>query len=166
MRSRIETSEMMQSASDIWTFLKTRGGLDTKIYDASLVEELRSRLSLPPTGRFEKQLKTKNISTEDFVIAFFKAIQPYAEMMTDLLRMFEEAGAKQTNRNLAIRFQFNQHLPELSFDLSHFRNWVETWARVSSTYLGNLWNFDTIWALNGALRGWNVEIRRRTKVAI
>jgi len=151
----------MRNPSDVWIFLKTQGGLDTKVYDASLVEELRSRLSLPPTGDFENLLGTEDISIEDFVTAFFQTIQPYAEMMADLLRMFEKAGAKQTDKNLAILFRFDQNLPELSFDLSHFRDWLETWTRVIGRYLTNMWNYDTLWALNKVLSEWDWSIRLR-----
>jgi len=151
----------MGSPSDVWIFLKTQGGLDTKVYDVDLVKELRSRLSLPPTGDFERLLETDNISTEDFVTAFFQTVQPYAEMMADLLRMFEKAGAKQTDKNLAILFSFDQDLPELSFDLSHFRDWLETWTKMIGKYLANVWNSNTLWALNGVLSEWDWSIRLR-----
>jgi len=161
MRNETEVSELMKSGSDVWNFLKTRSGLDIKLYDASLVEELRSRLSLPPTGDFERLLEIENISTEDFVTAFFQTVQPYAEMMADLLRMFEKAGAKQTDKNLAILFKFDEDLPELSFDLSHFRDWLESWTRVIGKYLANVWNSNTLWALSSVLSEWDWGIRLR-----
>jgi len=153
--NNIEISEMLTSATSVWKYLRKQGGLKTESYDTDLVEELKSKLTLSSQDNLENLLE--NISAEDFVMAFFQTVQPYAEMMSDLLRMFETAGAKQTNRNLAISFNFNQNYPELKFDLSHFRSWIETWERVLGIYLANQWNYNTIWMLNSALRENNDE---------
>jgi len=155
MYDNIETSEILKNAASVWKYLRKQGGLSTKTYDADLVEELKFKLTLSSQGNLEDLLE--NINTEDFVRAFFQTVQPYAEMMSDLLRMFETAGAKQTNKNLAISFNFNQNHPELKFDLSHFRSWLETWERVLGIYLANQWNYDTIWKLNSALHESNDE---------
>ncbi len=159
MDKKPRKSEVMESALDVWIYLKEHGGVDTDRYDADLVEEIRARLSLPSTKSFDVLLGKEDISIEDFIVAFFQAVQPYAEMMSDLMQMFEKAGAKQTNHNLAVRFNFDRDIPELSFDLSHFRSWSETWKKVADTYLANLWDNQTIWALNSALRGRNEDVR-------
>jgi len=157
MHKDIEVSELLQSASDVWKFLKKQGGLDTNLYDDDLEEELRIRLEISNQSSFEDDLENK--STEDFIVAFFQTVQPYAEMMTDLLCMFEKAGAKQTNKNIAISFDFGQDIPDLKFDLSYFRQCVETWKRVSGIYLANKWDSDTIWSLNRVLRENNENTR-------
>ena len=153
----IKISELLQSASDVWNFLKKQGGLNTNLYDADLVEELKARLSVSGQSSFENVLESTSI--EDFIVAFFQTVQPYVEMMSDLLRMFERAGAKQTNKNIAISFDFGQDIPELKFDLSYFRSWVETWERVLGIYLVNKWDLNTIWRLNGVLRENNENIQ-------
>jgi len=157
MHKDIEVSELLQSASDVWKFLKKQGGLDTNLYDDDLEEELRIRLEISNQSSFKDDLE--NTSTEDFIVAFFQTVQPYAEMMTDLLCMFEKAGAKQTNKNIAISFDFGQDIPDLKFDLSYFRQCVETWKRVSGIYLANKWDSDTIWSLNRVLRENNENTR-------
>jgi hypothetical protein len=75
MDNNIKVSELLQSASDVWKFLKEEGGLNTNLYDADLVEELRVRLSVSNRYSFEEVLK--NTSTEDFIAAFFQTVQPY-----------------------------------------------------------------------------------------
>jgi hypothetical protein len=142
---------LINTTSELWNFLKANGGLDTEFYDISIVEELRLRLALPPKGNFEKLLQEQAISVEEFIVAFFKAIQPYADMMVDLLCMFEKAGARETDRNLDISFKFDQDLPELRFDITHFRNYIETWKKIASNYLINQWSGETIWQLNRIL---------------
>ncbi len=159
MHKDIEVSELLQSASDVWKFLKKQGGLDTNLYDDDLEEELRIRLAIPSQSSFEDILE--NTSTEDFIVAFFQTVQPYAEMMTDLLCMFEKAGAKQTNKNIAISFDFRQDIPELEFDLSNFRKWIESWKKVSGIYLANKWDKNNIWRLNAVLRENNENIQNQ-----
>lgn len=151
--------QMLNSASDVWEFLKTDGGLDPTGYDRKIQDELRVRLLLPKRGKFESLLIKKKISSEDFIIAFFQTIQPFAEMMSDLLAMFEKAGAKQTDKNLNVHFNFDKEYEELKFDLSHFRDWLLTWHRISSFYLVNLWNGNTLWRLNKVLSKWNVRLK-------
>lgn len=114
------------TAISVWEFLRDQAGLDPKYYDADIVDDIRSRLHLAKTGKLGTLLKRSKVSTEDFLIAFFEAVQPYAEMMADLLRMFEEAGAKTTNKQLAVSFDFSRDLPKLNFDLEHFRDWLST----------------------------------------
>ena len=116
MDKKIDASELLQTASDIWNFLKNQGGLNTRLYDTDLQEELRLRLGIPNQFNFEKSLD--DISTEDFIVAFFQSVHPYGEMMSDLLGMFEKAGAKQTDKNMAISFNFEDDLPELKFSVS------------------------------------------------
>jgi|SanBayMetagenome_1026888.scaffolds.fasta_scaffold19143_1 hypothetical protein len=150
MDKDIEISKLLHSASDVWKFLKEQGGLNTDKYDVDLVEELKEKLASSSQSNLEDILE--NISIEDFIVAFFQTVQPYVEMMSDLLCMFEKAGAKQTNKNLAISFDFGKNIPELKFDLSHFKNFIEVWKRVSEVYLANEWDVETIWKLNNLLR--------------
>jgi len=147
-----KVSSILEDSAAIWRYLQEQGGLDTKSYDRELEHDLRSYLSLPDTGSLDHLLRSRVIPVETFLFAFFRAIQPYAEMMSDLLRMFERACATQTNNNLAIRFDFGKELPELSFDLTHFRQWSEVWSSVAGWFLANVWNYDAIWALNGTVR--------------
>ena len=158
MAKKASVSPLLEDSASIWRFLKLHGGLDIKSYDEDLEQDLRSHLSLPAAGDFEDQLRSSTVGVESFLSAFFRVIHPYAEMMADLLRMFERAGARETNQNLAVRFDFGKDLPELCFDLSQFRQWCEVWSRVAGVFLVNLWNHDTIWMLNGILRIMNPQV--------
>jgi len=81
--------------------------------------------------------------------------------MIDLLRMFEEAGANRTDKNIVVRFNFEHNLPELGFDLEHFRIWLEAWKKLKAKYLTNVWNFQSLWNLNSVLRENDRESRLR-----
>lgn len=152
-------SDFLGSASDVWRALEKEGGLDPKVYDAAIIQDIRERLELPATGNLERLLARKKISTEDLIIAFFESVLPFSEMMSDLLRMFEKAGATKSDKNLKIYFDFDRTLPELKFDLSHFREWLELWKEFQGKFLQNVWNANLLWGLNSAVRPRDVDDR-------
>jgi len=162
-RRKIKSSEMLATASDVWAFLKQSGGLSLDNYDKELPKELFESLRYLSSNTnatdLDSLLNTNVVSVEEFMVAFFSVVQPFADMMTDLLRMFEEADASQGKLNLAVRFNFDKDLPPLEFDLEHFRRWQESWQRVAGTYLANRWNSDTLWQLNSLLRSMNTQVR-------
>lgn len=139
---------MIKETLDLWKYLKSNGGLDIKNYDYSIIEELQRELSLPIGKDFDKQLKDEDISIENFIIAFFKVVEPFSEMMSDLLLMFEKAGAKTTNKNLDIEFDFDNAKSDLKFDLESFRKWINVWKSVKNKYNANLWDTELIWSLS------------------
>ena len=151
--------DLMQTPLEVWTFLWNEGGVDVKNYDESLVEDLRVTLDrtlapshLPP-GPFEVALANSGVSVEQFLGSFFTAAQPYAEMMSELLTMFERAGAKTTRRNLLVQFRFSETLPPLAFDLEHFRKWLLRWQEIEASWLANVWSSKELWTLSKILRG-------------
>jgi hypothetical protein len=137
--------------------------LDTQSYDKFLPQELFVSLksSLPTTSAtdLDSLLETNTVPVEEFLVAFFRVVQPFADMMTDLLGLFEQAGANQGRLNLAVRFNFDKDLPPLEFDLEHFRRWQESWQRVVGSYLANMWNNNSLWQLSGLLRSMDARVR-------
>lgn len=125
-KRKTKTSDMLSTASDVWAFLKQNGGLDlaTEAYDKFMPQEIFKSLqvSFPGTKAtdLDSLLETNAVSVEEFLVAFFRVVQPFADMMVDLLRLFEEAGANQGKLNLAVRFNFDKDLPPLEFDLNIF----------------------------------------------
>ena len=162
-KRKTKTSDMLSTASDVWAFLKQSAGINLDRYDKDLpnelFESLRSSFSDPTATDLDSLLKSNAVSVEEFLVAFFRVVQPFADMMVDLLRLFEEAAANQGKLNLAVRFNFEKDLPPLEFDLEHFRRWQESWQRVAGTYLANLWNSNSLWQLNGLLRSMDARVR-------
>jgi hypothetical protein len=156
-----KASGLLGSASEVWEFLQEHGGIDLKSYregnyDQSLELALLKALEPSAGSVGEKDLnallKTGVISVEQFLVEFFKAVQPFSDMMSDLLRMFEKAGIKDGNANMDVRFNFDEKSDPLDFDLEHFRKWQEIWQRIAGTFLVNLWTYDALWDVNGAVR--------------
>lgn len=89
------TCPILSTAADAWRHLVTTAGLDADGYDQPLVLALSDHrgLGLSPTGDVARELDRLDVSIEDFLAAFFRAMKPYGEMLRDLLDLFTEAGA-------------------------------------------------------------------------
>jgi len=162
-KRKTKTSDMLSTASDVWAFLKQSSGLKLDSYDKKLPKELfeslRPTFSSKNATDLDSLLNANEVPVEEFLVVFFRVMQPFADMMADLLRFFEEANANQGKLNLAVRFNFDKDLPPLQFDLEHFRRWQESWQRMAGTYLANLWNSNSLWQLNRLLRSRDIRVR-------
>lgn len=136
----------------IWNHLKKHGGLDEKYYDKDIISNLRAVLELPSKGNFENQLQKYKVGTEDFLEAFFSVIQPFSKMMSDLLVMFERAGAKKTSKNLLISFDFDKKKKPYKFDIEKFKETIEIMESTIRKYSRvNITN-DVLWRINDVLK--------------
>jgi hypothetical protein len=147
----LSDSKILATADAAWRFLEREGGLDPSFYDAATVAELRRSLSLPEDEPVEKALVRSKVSVEDFVAAFFKAVVPYGEMMTDLLNLFAQASARRSDHNLRLDFDFGRNL-QLGFDLNQFRDWLAVWEKARLPVSMAQWDYQSLWQLNRALR--------------
>jgi hypothetical protein len=119
-------------------FFKSEGGLDVdhEEYDAPIVEDIQVALGFSTDGDLDDQLSTHPVSIEQFLGALLTSIRPFTQMMTDLLTLFEKAGARRTNDGLGVRFDFeSDDVPDLDFDLDHFRDWLEQWRHLRQSAL-------------------------------
>lgn len=140
--------DLLNTSWEIWDFLKEKAGLDVRNYDLHIVEELCKGLSIPlPCRDIKMELRKRNISPELFIGAFFKAIQPYAQMMADLCVFFYLHGVKRTNREMKILFDFGKGPEDLGFDLKHFREILWKYRKISQYVAIYGWNHNTLWSL-------------------
>ena len=142
---------ILTTAREVWARIRTNGGTDLERYDTELEDELRRRLALP-AGPLNDLLARHPVTVEAFISAFFHSAQPFVDMMADLLVMFERAGARQGNQNLDVEFDFGEGHAGLRFDLRHFRQWIERWRRALQMVDTELWDYRSLWELNGVLR--------------
>jgi len=82
------------------------------------------------------------ISTEALLAAVLNAMQPFSQMLNDLLCMFEKASAQYNNVNLQIRFDFNASDQPFQFDLENFRKTVHssTALKKNINLIGRPWD--------------------------
>lgn len=149
MNNDTNESEILDTSTKVWNYLIVFGGLKPKTYDLELENAIRRNLNLtglPDSVKFEILLK--NLPVEDLIVAFFQAVQPFAQMMTDLLVLFESAALKQSNHNIGISFNFSKNLPELKFDLNHFKSWHATLEKCMVTRTAYTWQHNSFWGFN------------------
>ncbi len=150
-----KTGGLLNTASNVWKFLQEQGGIELRNYDQGLSFKLFKTLeeTAPDTGAgdLDSLLASGAITVEDFLVAFFRATQPFSDMMSDLLRMFEKAGIKHGKQNMDVRFHFDKKSKPLDFNLEHFRHWQEVWQRVAESFLVSLWTDEALWNINRAV---------------
>ncbi len=140
--------EILKSSESLWRYLKNSCGLDSLFYDQDLLngneveKGLYNHLNITKDNKdFEEDLKHYQISVEQLLVAFFKTLQPFSQMMSDMCVFFEKHSIKETNQNLRIEFDFdNSENEKLEFSLEHFR---ETLAK-----LNRVRELDTCYSLN------------------
>lgn len=122
----------VQSAVDLWDALIKQGGVHTKSYDKDIVLALVRELRLDEHQSLHSQLK--NVSPTSFLIALLSALQPWSQMVSDVLHLFERHGVKSNNAELLVEFDFEaEGLGKLSFDASHFKRAGEAFQQLLSS---------------------------------
>jgi hypothetical protein len=117
-----ETQKPIRSAGELWPALVKSAGLDLKLYDQQLLDELAMTLDVPADD-FAAALDRKGISIEELIKSFISVVAPYAGMMRDILASFTRASARSSNENLRIQFDFQKASEQFDLDLSNFRDW-------------------------------------------
>lgn len=117
-------SSAITSAAELWSAIVDRGGLDIQRYDEPIVAELAAQLNLPTVKAFEKALGEGAISVEQLLASLLRAIAPYSQMLSETLAFFSRAGARSSDQNLVIEFDFAEARESLALDLEQFMAWA------------------------------------------
>jgi len=150
---RVPHGELLDTPAAIWKAFTARGGLDLKYHndmDEDIVRTFLRASGSPPPPTLEAALRDPDLTVEDFMGRLLEALNPFSRMLSDLLAMFEQAGARRTDHSLRIDFDFG-NAPKLSFDLRQFRDWLETVKRVRELVGVRRWSLDALWTLNSLL---------------
>jgi hypothetical protein len=139
-------------SADLWKLLCDDGGLRPQDYDDSLALELAQALHLDSSLDIETELRRADLPVERFVTAFFEAAAPFVAMWSDLLAMFERAGAKSSSENLRVEYDFSAKQPPLKFDLDSFRQVLAIAQQVMSpVWFGSESASSDLWQLSDAI---------------
>jgi hypothetical protein len=112
----------MLSTAELWKKLSDLANFEDSAYDKELKNSIAKKLNLDEK-RFEEELGEKGISADRLLTAVLDALKPFSQMMGELLKTYEAAGAVSNNKNIQIRFNFDDG-PE-QYDLNAFRKKVE-----------------------------------------
>ncbi len=143
----------LENGLQIWEAL-VRSGLEEARkdrlpgYDAELVEALKQRLYPQATRALEKELRAAPPPAETFLDVFFSALKPFSEILGEVLAMFEAAGARRSNENLRIAFDFDKASRTLTLTLQEFREVESFFRRVARPLAERTWNSNTLFSLS------------------
>ena len=145
--------EPLTTSIGVWNALVASGVQETRPksrldgYDQELVRELNDRLFPGSPDKFSANLRRRPPTVEAFFDAFFPALKPFSMMMREMLRMFEQAGARRSDNNIQIVFNFDAALSPEVMELRHFREQVEVLRRISRRILSRYWTVQTLFQL-------------------
>jgi hypothetical protein len=147
-------AKLLDTPTAIWKTVTKAGGLDLKYHgdmDEDIIRSLLHALGADASKTLDSAISDPSLTVERFVGALLEALNPFSAMLSDLLAMFERAGATRTDHSLQIDFDFG-NAPKLSFDLRQFRDWIEKVERVRELVRVRRWSSSDLWDLAGALR--------------
>lgn len=113
----------IETTMDLWNIFEKATNLQKDFYDKELERQIRKKLAISDTVNTKKGLKENKISIEHLLIAILTAMQPFSQMMSDLLEMFIKASAAQGDCNLRMRIEFDSLNDALDFDLANFKQY-------------------------------------------
>lgn len=145
---------IITNAADLWIAMNKKAGLQTSFYDKALVngdessDGLYQALNIEKKLTFAEDLRYNKVTIEEFIIALFKVLQPYGEMMNDLCVFFEKYKIQKEDKTLQIEYDFETE-DNLNFNLENFRE-ISAKLHVLESSILNV-NHHFIWDLNGIL---------------
>lgn len=126
------------TADQLWAELSESAAFEDVDYDSALLDDIKSYLNIDKSKDLLEELK--DVAVEELLNALFTSIEPFSEMLKDLLEVFSKAGAKYGDKNLKIEVDFGK----LEIDLEKFKVDVETISEqihkaVKTYFLNNPW---------------------------
>jgi hypothetical protein len=161
------SSAPIQNSWEIWTYLAKNAGLDSVYYDNEFLDGNSSFNGLSQHLGFKvdkenivSRLQKHKVSAEKFIGAFFKVLQPYAQMMNDLCVFFSNHKVNETNESLKIVFDFGKVSEQIDFNLENFRSILTTYTTVKKklTY----YHVDSVWELHEIFRSPKTPVDRKS----
>ena len=117
--------EHINSTLELWDHFSKIADLKSKEYDKELLADLKKELGFDKKCIVRDELSSHNTTPEELLAVLIKLLKPFSVMMSDLLKMFEEAGAQFTDDNIQIKFDFENAKKNFGLDLDHFRIYNE-----------------------------------------
>lgn len=123
----------IETTMDLWNAFEKAANLQKNFYDKELERQIRKNLALSDTVNIKKSLKEKKISKKNLLLAILTAMQPFSQMICDLLKMFAKASAGQGDCNLRIHMEFEDMDNALDFSLEDFKKYESTTIQIYRT---------------------------------
>lgn len=125
-----KTVEHLNSTVELWEHICKTADFKSKEYDKELLADIKKELGFDKNTEICDGLISNNTTPEELLSTLIKLLKPFSVMMSDLLKMFEEAGAQFADGNIQIKFDFENAKKNFGLDLDHFRIYNEKVKKV------------------------------------
>lgn len=152
-------------ANDLFAEILRRG-FDPRAKDGRdniLYLKLKKELKCPEDIGLQRFLTSSKLSAADFIIAFFKVVEPFSLMYRDIYSVMKQHSVKSGSESIKIRFDSLD--ATFDIDLSDFQEWMHVQNIMRRTLETRLWSQKDFWKLSeyfsmlGAKRNWNYQRR-------
>lgn len=121
---------VVNNSIELWRQFRKTIDFRCEAYDKQLLDEIIKQLGFKPGCDIESELKRHNVSKEQLLAVLIKSLQPFSVMMSDLLKMFEDADAQYTDCTLEMKFDF-ESAEKLDLNLNKFRAFTEKVEKIA-----------------------------------
>ena len=95
--------EKLGSALELWDCFRKTADFKSNEYDKQLLNEIKMGLGFDDKSNICTEIQTNGTTPQQLLAVLLKSLKPFSLMMSDLLRMFEDAGAQYTDNNIQIQ---------------------------------------------------------------
>ena len=113
------------SALELWDCFRKTADFKSNEYDKQLLIEIKKGLGFDDKSNIRTEIQTNGTTPQQLLAVLLKSLKPFSLMMSDLLKMFEDAGAQYTDNNIQIQFNFEDATTNFDLNLEHFRVYHE-----------------------------------------
>lgn len=120
---------------------RTKDGRDNILY-----LKLKKELTCPEDIGLQRFLTSSKLSAADFIIAFFKVVEPFSLMYRDIYSVMKQHSVKSGSESINIRFDSLD--ASFDIDLSDFQKWMHVQNIMRRTLETRLWSQKDFWKLS------------------
>lgn len=136
------------TGAQLWKDIVRHAGLQPGTrYDEAILDDVRRRLGLAPSARLPAALDAAGTSPTEVLVAVLGAVQPWAQMMQDLLRLLQACGATRSKTAVRAQVDLRRATEELDLDLRDFAEAVASYETVRRSVLRSTWSFRALFEL-------------------
>lgn len=138
---------IISNATQLWEAFDRLAKLKDEAYDKALTEDIHRSLGIDSHTNLKKAIYNNRVSVETLLAAILNSLQPFSRMLSDLLKLFERIGARQSDKNLRISFDFECG-EAFDFDMKckelHFRSKFASILRSRRMSVERYWASSTV----------------------
>ena len=113
--------DVLHGPLDLWDRFSKTADFKSNEYDKTLLAEIKEELGFDKNCDVCIELAAQNTTSEQLLAVLLKTMRPFSIMLSDLLNMFEAAAAQFSDKNIQIKFDFENAEDSFDLNLNRFR---------------------------------------------